>query len=170
MNTKRNTLWIVGTITLIVIAAAGGFYAGMIYQKNRIARNLSNAQANFIKERGQPPTQPGSGDRQAFDSQMSGGRPGFGGMGGGISGQVKTLDGNVLSISTSEDVTTVTLGDSTKILKNQEVDQSELQPGVRVMLSGEMDQDGKITNVTQIMILDDSMMLPPQSPQATAEP
>lgn len=170
MNTKRNALWIVGMIVFGIITAAVGFYAGVTYEENLIVQRQADAQSLFLKERGQPSSQAGNPDNPAYESQMPGGRPGFGAMGGGISGQVKSIEGNVLSISTAEDVTTVNLSDSTKILMNQEVDPSKLLPGVRVMLSGEMDQDGKITNVTQITIMDDSMMFPPRSPQATAEP
>ena len=67
-------------------------------------------------------------------------------------GEVKSIEGNVLTVSTAQDVTTVNLSDTTQIVKSVEGTTSDLQPGVRVMVTGEQDNDGNIT-ASQITIL-----------------
>lgn len=66
-------------------------------------------------------------------------------------GQVKSIDGDVLQISTAQDVTTVNLTGDTIILKSVEGIQSDLQTGTRVLVVGERDDQGNIT-ASQITI------------------
>jgi hypothetical protein len=75
-------------------------------------------------------------------------------------GQVKSMDGNVLQLSTAQDVTTVNLTGDTIIIKSVEGTVSELQPGTRVMVVGERDDQGNIT-ASQITIeSDDTTAMP----------
>jgi hypothetical protein len=164
----KKVFLIVGVVALVLLAVAGGFYGGMQYQKNQV----NQIQANFERERGQFPT------GQMPGGQMSGGAAGFPGAGGqgqfldrrgGISGQVKTIEGNVLTISTAEDVTTVNLSPDTRIQKTELVTLSpaDLQPGMRLMIVGEKDSDGNVA-ASQVMIMND-FPANSASPAATEE-
>ena len=86
-----------------------------------------------------------------------------GGMGGGLMGTVKSLDGNTLTLSTAEDVTTVTLSDATTVRMTVTGDLSDLAEGTRVMVTGETDKDGSLT-ATQIQILSSDFTAPEPTP------
>jgi hypothetical protein len=148
----KKVLLIVGVVALVVLAAAGGFYGGIQYQTSKV----NQVQANFERARGQFP-----------NGQLPSGAAGFSGAGGqangqftdrrgGITGQVKTIEGNVLTISTAEDVTTINLSDDTQIQKTEMVtlSTSDLQPGMRVMIVGQKDSNGNVS-ASQVMILND---------------
>jgi hypothetical protein len=155
----KKILLIVGLVALVAVAAAGGFYSGMQYQSNKV----NQVQANFERERGQFPTgqfpggQPpaGAAGFEGADGQGTGMAGGFRGA-GGISGQVKTIEGNLLTLSTAEDVTEVNLSADTQIQKNTLVTLAleDLQPGMRLMIIGEKDSDGNVA-ASQIMVLND---------------
>jgi hypothetical protein len=133
-------------ILLVALVAGGSFMGGIKYQDNKAAQ----VQANFFNARGgQAPGQgqfpgdgqfPGAGQAQN-GGQVPGGGPGFAG-GRGTAGEVKSVDGNVLTLSTAQDVTTVNLSDSTQIQKTASGTTADLQPGMRVMVTGETDSDG----------------------------
>jgi hypothetical protein len=158
---------IIGIVVLVGLAAAGGFYGGIQYQTNKV----SQVQANFEQQRGQfqngqfPGGQPPSG--AAGFPGANGTGVGQSGSRNGISGQVKTLEGDVLTVSTAEDVVTVDLSADTQIQKTSLVTltTADLQPGTRVMIIGEKDADGNIS-ASQIMITND-MPANPASPVAT---
>lgn len=165
----KKVLLIVGAIILVALVAGGSFWGGMKYRDNKGAQ----AQAEFFNARGgQAPGQgqippegqfPGAG-LAPDGGQFPGGGPGFAG-GRGTTGEVKTVDGNVMMLSTAQDVTTVNLSDETQIQKTTVGTTADLQPGTRVMVAGETDSDGNIT-ASRITILDDSfpvMMNPPST-------
>jgi hypothetical protein len=155
----RKILLIVGIVILAAAAAAGGFYGGVQFQSGK----ADQAQANFERARGEfsPGQAPNGMDNFPGGAGPAGGQA-FG-MRGGISGQIKSVDGNTLTISTAEDVTTVNLSAATQIQETRvvELSLSDLQPGVRVMVSGEKDENGVVA-ATQIIILANN--LPGSSP------
>ncbi len=170
----KKALLIIGIVVLVALATAGGFYGGIQYQANKV----NQVQANFERERGQFPSGQFPGGQNPSGTT---GFPGAGGQAaglaggmrgsGGIAGQVKTIEGNVLTISTAEDVTTVNLSDDTLIQKTEMVTLStnDIQPGMRVMVVGEPDADGNVS-ATQIMLINDMPMNanpPGDSPAAT---
>jgi len=138
----KKILIVVGAILLAGVIAAGSFYAGMAYKTNQV----SQAQANFLSQRGQPNSGqiPVGGQTFPGGSAPSGQNPGFPG-GGGTVGQVKTIDGNVMTISTAQNITTVNLTDTTQVEKTVTGEISDLQPGMQVMVSGQKDSNGNIT-------------------------
>lgn len=146
----KKILIVFGAILAAALIAAAGFWGGMTYQSNQVDR----VRAAFESARG-PLTEgqiPGEG--RAFPA---GGQPGLGGgfMGGaGTNGVVKSIEGNVITISTAQNVTTVNLSDATRIQKSVTGSIADLQPGMRVMVSGEADDDGVIT-ATQVTILNE---------------
>jgi hypothetical protein len=157
---------LIAAVILAALIAAGGFWGGMAYQTSR----ASQARANFINARG------GANGMQLPDGVQgfpggaapSGLAPGaFGGR--GTTGQVKAVDGNVITLSTAQDVTTVSLSDSTQIQKTVAGTAADLQPGLRVMVTGEMDNGGKLT-ASQVTILAEAAGVEPRAAPAGTEP
>lgn len=137
-----NKIWMIVIAVVLAIAVAGGsFYGGMAYQRNQ----ANQVRANFLRARGldtnagQNGANNGGGTRQGF-------------FGGGANGQVKSINGNVLTLSTAQNVTTVNLTNSTVIDKSVQGSTSDLQPGMRILVQGQRDSQGNIT-ATQITIL-----------------
>jgi len=137
-------LMIIGAVVLAVVVAAGSFYGGMAYQRNQ----ADQTRANFLRSRGLDPNAAQNGSQNGSNS--GGTRQGF--FGGGTTGQVKSIEGNVLTLSTAQNVTTVNLSNSTVIEKSVQGSTSDLQPGERVLVAGQRDSQGNIT-AAQITIL-----------------
>lgn len=142
----KKALIISGLILFVSLVAAGSFWVGMKYESNRAAR----VRANFMNERGQANGGLFSQEGQVPIGVMPSDFPGM----VGTMGQVKTIEGNLMTVSTAQDVTTVQLTDETRIGKSVSATAAELQPGVRVRVTGERGKDGKIT-ASQITILSD---------------
>lgn len=155
----KKVFWIIGAIIVGAGLAAGGFYAGMTYHENQV----DDTRARFEAMRG--PIESGQAPGGNFPAQ--GQAPGGVniGRGGGVNGQVKSLNGDELQISTANDVTTVKLSEDTLIQMTAIVSASELAPGVRVMVVGEADAEGVI-QASQVRILDEDLMggMPPGMP------
>ena len=141
----KKILIIGGALLIAVLLAGGSFYGGMAYQRNQ----ADQIRTQFLASRGL-----NGGDVQFFENGNFQGAPGNnngttrrqgGFAGGGVAGQVKSIEGNVLTISTPQDVTTVNLSDSTRIEKPAEGTLADLQPGVRVVVNGERDAQGNMT-------------------------
>ena len=155
----KKILIIVGAVVLALVIAAGSFAGGMAYQ-----RNQANAvQAQFLASRGLnggPNGDAGgafffgggSGNAGNAAGNNSAGQQRRNGFGGGVTGQIKTVENNSLTISTAQDVTTVNLSDATRIQKSADGTLADLQPGVRVLVTGQRNSNGNIT-AEEIMIL-----------------
>jgi hypothetical protein len=163
----KKTLMLIGAVILAALIAAGGFWSGMAYQSNR----AEQARANFMNARGgtevgQLPAGgqfPGGGP--AFDGGQDAGFAG----GRGTTGQVKTVEGNVMTVSTAQDVTIVQLSESIQIQKSVAGTAADLQPGMRVMIAGQKDNDGTVT-AGQVTILNNSSQDAAYPPPAGMEP
>lgn len=158
MKAYWKVLWIVGAIIVGAGLAAGAFYAGMTYQKNQV----NKTRVRFEAMRG--PIDNGQLPGGNFPAAPGGAGVNLG-RGGGVSGQVKSLNGDELQISTANDVTTVRLSDDTLIQMTVTVSASELAPGVRVMVVGEADSHGVI-QASQVRILNEEFVggMPPGMP------
>jgi hypothetical protein len=152
----KKILIIVGAILLAAAIAAGSFYGGMAYQTNRV----NQVRTNFFNSRGLGDNGqlPGNGSGLPNGSQNQGF---FGG--GGTVGQVKTVEGNVMTVSTARNVTTVNLSDSTQIEKPTTGSVADLKPGVQVMITGQRDSNGEIT-ASQITIMNNNPFEPAGTP------
>lgn len=137
----KKIFMIVGVIIVAALIAGGSFWGGMAYQSNQ----TSQIRTSFANARGQADQGqfPGNGTGLPAGGAANGQFPG--GFGGGTIGMVKSVDGNVLTISTAQDVTTVNLSDSTQIEKSGNGSTADLQPGTRVTVSGQTDSNGSIT-------------------------
>lgn len=144
---KKNLL-VTGAFLVVVLVGAGGFWGGITYQLNK----SNQVQERFLRERGGQPLTGVLSEGQLPSGNFT--RAGLGG--GGTMGEVKSISGNVMTLSTAQDVTTVNLSDSTHIIKSVEGTTGDLQPGVRVMVTGERDEDGNLT-ANQITIISEDL-------------
>lgn len=137
----KKTLIIIGSIVLGIALLTGSFFGGMYYQNYR----SNQVRTNFLSSRGLStnglPNGTGNGGGQ---------RSGL--FGGGVTGQVKSIDGNVITVSTAQNVTTVDLSSSTTIVKTISGATSDLQTGQQIMVTGQRDSNG-VVSATQILIL-----------------
>jgi len=147
----KKTIIALGIILALGLAAAGGFWGGMQYQSQRAER----VAADFFANRPMGP------NGQAPDQEFSfpqGGQPdsGFaGGMRGGTIGVIKSIDGNVITLSTAQDFTTITLSDTSQVNQTVSVPVTDLQPGMRISVVRQSDSEGKIeANVITILPTD----------------
>jgi hypothetical protein len=147
----KKLLIIIGGIALIMVVAAGAFWGGMTYQTNR----ASQVRSDFFAARGLEDNGQFPGGAQGFPGGRApeGQVPGFIGGGGIATGEVKAIEGDILTLSTAQDVTTVNLSETTSYEKSEPAGISDLQPGMRVTVTGPVDSNGEIT-ATQILILD----------------
>jgi hypothetical protein len=127
----------VGVIVVVLLIAGGSFWGGMTYQSNRV----SQIRANFFNTRGGMPE---GGFTQGLQPPSDVQGRGFVG-GRGTSGEVKTINGDVMTLSTAQDVITVNLSDLTRIKTMESATIADLQPGTQVMVIGQSDSDGNIT-------------------------
>jgi hypothetical protein len=144
----KKVLIIIGAILVAGLLSAGSFFGGMQYQ----IRQANQVRQNFLNTRGF-----GNGNGNGNNGQFPNGSQGGGQFGGfargGTFGQIKSIDGNTLTISTPQSVITVNLDDTTRITKMVDGTSADLQPGMQVTVSGPRDNNGKITSVTQITII-----------------
>jgi hypothetical protein len=142
---------IAGAVLLIAGAGIGGFFGGRAYERNQ-ANTIRN---DFMRERGienfDPNAIPGAGIN--MDANAMPGAGNFPGRGiGGATGEVKSIDGNTITLSTGQNETTVTLSDNTAIVKTTSGAVADLAEGQQVMVTGDRDEDGNVT-ATQVTIL-----------------
>ena len=153
----KKWIYIAGGIVLLLGLCAGSFYGGITYQRSQVQQ----IQNEFMQARGFPQGTPGAGGVQPG---QGGGQPRtFIAGGGGVSGQVKTVEGNTLTLSTAEDVTTVIVSDDTQITLSVSGSLADLQTGQRVMVTGERDASGQV-NALRISILGEEFAGPPAAP------
>ena len=80
-------------------------------------------------------------NRQQFEGRFGGG-PGAG-FGGGVTGTVDTVDGNLVTVDTADGPRTVTIGQDTVIQKSITGTIEDLQQGVRIAAFGSLgDEEG----------------------------
>ena len=119
---------------LLLLVAAGAFYGGMRFQGMR----SSGTRANFFANRG------------GADGAN------FGGGGGGRRsnmGQIKSIEGNVIIVSTQQERLQVTVTDTTKYQRLVDGKLDDLQVGANIIVRGESDANG-VVNAVSIQLAD----------------
>jgi hypothetical protein len=143
-----NGKWAAIVVVIVVVAAAAAGYAGYTMGKNAGVAQGITARNAFLAARGVGGTG-GNG----------GGGGGFGGGAGGAggrnfdpnnfaAGQVKSISGDTVQLSTATDVVTVKLTDQTQIQKQASGTVSDIQPGERLTVQGTRNSDGSFTAQT----------------------
>lgn len=139
-------LWIGGSIVIALILMGASFYGGTLYEKNAQA----SAQARFFASRGI--SNGGFGGNFNGQETINGTPRARTGFGGGTQGQVKSIDGNTITLSTAQNVTTVTLSGTTTIMKSDPGTLADLKVGDRVLVTGQRDSSGNIT-ASEVLVL-----------------
>ncbi len=129
---------IIAVIALVAAAGAGGFYGGAQYQQGQQLA-IRNA---FYNSRG-------GGNGGTGSATSNGGNNSFG---GGVSGTVKSINGNSIQVSTAQNVTTVTLSGSTTVMKTVAAAPTDLQVGQQITVRGQRDSSGNVA-ATSIQVL-----------------
>ena len=143
----KNFKWIaLGVVITIIVAAAAGILA---YNRGHDAGFTAGLEARngFLQARAG-----GAGGFAAGGSAAPGSRsttPGNGGQAGFSGnftmGQIKSVDGNVMEVSTATDVVKITLSSTTQIEKTVTGATSDLAPGETVVVQGTRETDGSVT-------------------------
>jgi hypothetical protein len=131
---SKTIMIIIGGILLLAAVAAGSFYGGVVYAQTQAA----SLRAQFFANRG------GSGDAGGGGGFFGGGGGGGGGNGGGAGGQIKSINGNTIVLSTAQSEVTVIVSDSTQVMKLTAGTLSDLKVGDRIAVRGTRDASGNI--------------------------
>ncbi|HYM64912.1 MAG TPA: DUF5666 domain-containing protein [Candidatus Sulfotelmatobacter sp.] len=135
---NKNTMTILGVV-LIIVALAGGFFAGMQYQKSQ-PRGIGQFAGRFSGLNG-----------QGQFGQNANFRP--------VRGQVISADKNTLTVKLSDGSTkVVVLSSITIFVKSQTAISSDLKTGDTVNVLGTQNSDGSVT-------AQDVQINPPVRPQ-----
>jgi len=147
MTTK--ILAIVGGLVVLLAVGGGAFYGGIVYEQQQAA-NLRNS--FFAQRGGNGAGGAGQGGGNGF--AFGGGGAGQGGQGNGnrgTAGQIKSINGNTITVSTPQDVVTVTVSDSTMISKTVTGTIGDLKVGDTIVVRGQRDASGNLaaTNIQE---------------------
>jgi hypothetical protein len=150
---KKNiliSLIVLGVIVLVAGAAVGGFFGGKAYERNQ----ANTVRTNFMRDRGIQAFNPNAAPNGSLVTGQNGTNFPGGGFSRGASGQIKSIDGNTLTLTSGDTETVITLSDTTQIVKTISGTTADLSAGQQVMVIGERDSNGKITTATQVTILE----------------
>jgi hypothetical protein len=141
----KKILAVVGIILALVVVGGGAFYGGMLFQQ----RQATSASARFFADRGGGAGGNGAGGNGGFaGGGIFGGGTGGNGAGRGAVGQIKSIDGDTLTVSTPQSEVKVKLTDTTSVLKVVAGERTELQVGDQVVVRGDRDASGNVTATT----------------------
>jgi len=130
---------IVLVVVLVAAAAAGGYVYG-----TRVGEARANAvRQAFFQERFGGPVGQGTGFFGAGGGQPQG-TPGPGGPARGVTGEVTSIQGNVITLTTSNGPVQVLVNEQTVLRKVTDLSLDELQPGEQVVVIGDRDSQGKL--------------------------
>ncbi len=131
----KNNL-IIAALVALLIGGAGGFFAGMQYQKSQ-----RSGFTQFNSGRG------GQGDSQGQDGNHAGG--GFQGRNGGgraVSGEILSVDDKSITVKLQDGSSRIVLlTNATSFSKSAEGSKSDLKTGERVAVFGTENSDGSVT-------------------------
>ena len=130
MNAKRIAL--VALIALVVAVAAG--FGGYRYGFGAGQTQAAAVRSAFLADRG-------AGGQQATGAA---GAPG-GNAGNFVAGEVKSVDGNTIELSTANEVLKVMVTDQTQMQKMGQGTVTDIQEGERLTVVGERGADGTIS-------------------------
>ncbi len=145
---KKNILWIVVGVVLIVGAGVGGYFLGVEQGKAQAA----SVRERFIAERfgtGQSNGQTTPG--QVLPGQGGTGRAGM--LGRGATGTVKEIQGNTILVSTATQELKVQVTADTRITMTTQGSISDIKVGDRIIIGGQT--QGDTMTATQIQIVPD---------------
>ena len=137
--------WVAIFVVILFVVSAAVAYGAYNYGHTVGLTQAQDTRARFLQDRG------GAGG--AFPGGAAAGATGAGGtrgtgaggMGNFAGGQIKTVNGVDLEISTATEVMKVKLTDATQIQKTTNGTPADLQPGETIVVQGDRGADGVIT-------------------------
>ena len=91
--------------------------------------------------------------RQQFKGQRGAGSGGVGFAGPtGLTGTIESVEGNTVTVNTSQGVLHVTIGEDTTIQETVEVSPADLLVGLRVTINGALGEGGTVEATTVVVI------------------
>lgn len=124
----KKILLVIAGIALLAVAAGAGFQYGKMYQSNQ----ANQIRSQFLRSRGINSGN-GTGGAQAA------------GFGGGVFGQLKSVNGNTLTVTTQNGDETVDLTANTQIEKTTAGTTADLKAGEQLVVRGQRDSSGTVT-------------------------
>ncbi len=131
--------WIVVAVLLAVIVAAGVGFGGYTLGVQAGTARAQTLRNNFLAARGlggQGSAGQGQGGNGQFNANNF------------ASGQVKSIDGDTVTLSTATSVVTIKLGTGTQIQKMGPATLSDIQVGERITVQGTRSSDGSLAAST----------------------
>ncbi len=137
-------LYIIAGIVLLALVGGGGFYGGIAYAQSQ----SQNATTSFLARRAANGQfgQGGTGANRTGQANSQFGQP-------VARGQVKSVNGNTVEISTATSVVTVQVNGQTTITKTDPGSISDLQPGDRVTVFSHDTSSSPTASAIQIQAL-----------------
>ncbi|MFH1171281.1 MAG: hypothetical protein V1778_01955 [bacterium] len=130
----KKTSGIVLSVILVLLAAGGGFYGGMRYQKSK-SPTLPSFAGRFNG-------QPGTGNGSTNGSR----RFGEGNGGSVVRGTLSQVSGNTATVKLSDGSSKIVIiGSNATITKSDTATASDLTDGQTVMIIGTTNSDGSVT-------------------------
>ncbi len=123
---QQRILFVVAALVLAAVTGVGSFFYGTSVGEAR-ANQVRQA---FFRDR--------SGNDMA-SHDMASAQPGVGGPSnqGGTVGQVKSVNGQTIEVSTRDNVTRVTVDDKTQVTKSCAGTLDDIKPGQRIFVQGD---------------------------------
>ena len=147
----RTLLYSLIALVLLGIGGAGGYFYGVTVGETR----ATDIRSRFIQDRGLAGQAGAGGNGAAASGQGAGAAQGgaggaaaqFGGGGQGTFGSVKSIEGNVIEVSTAQAVVKVTVPEGARIQETvqQPMSLSDLKPGANIVVQGDRDAQGNVT-------------------------
>lgn len=129
---------IIVTIVIVLLAGAGSFYGGTVYEKNKLSQNFT--QRGNVMGNNMPGGQNRMSDGQ---NRRQGGQNRNGSF---VAGQIISKDDNSITVKTPDGGSKIIyFSDSTQIGKTTSGSSSDLAANQQVMLNGIANSDGSFT-------------------------
>lgn len=133
----QQRLWyFVGALVLAVVTGIGGYFYGTSVGEAR----ASQARQTFLQER-LGGGQAGQNSATGQSGQFGAGRQDI----NAVAGQVKSVDGKTIEVSTRDNVTKVSVDDKTQVTKMCTGTLEEIKPGERIVVQGDGGASGAVT-------------------------
>ena len=127
----NKTTGIILAVVLVILAAVGGFFGGMYYQKHKTSGRAGMFAGQMM----------GAGGRQMF---RTGG--GMGQNGGIVRGQILSIENNNMTVKLADGSSKIViLGSSTMFVQSSKASSSDVKQGDTVMVFGTTNSDGTVT-------------------------
>lgn len=163
MNSKAFVLLVVA-ILVLGGGLGGAFAGGVVVDKGQNEEAPVNSLPQTPSNQTQTPFDPSQLSQEELDQlreQFQGQRPGGGGTGGGgtgfggiggLTGTIDGIEGNVVTVSTSQGPLVATVGADTTVQMTVQGSLEDLEPGVQVTVIGQRGEDGTVQAVTIIIL------------------